>query len=120
MAIARGRAGAGRAAAEPGDLRARGGCGHRRSEAAPRQCLQSRPRETYDRASARARVGEVMKPLVGTGIDRVDGKKKVTGGATYAAEVQVANVAHAVLVGSTIGRGRIKAIETDAAAREPG
>jgi len=61
-----------------------------------------------------------MKPIVGTGIDRVDGKKKVTGGATYAAEVQVANVAHAVLVGSTIGRGRITAIDTRAAEAAPG
>ena len=40
-----------------------------------------------------------MKPLIGTDIDRVDGVKKVTGRATYAAEVQVANVAHAVIVG---------------------
>ena len=61
-----------------------------------------------------------MKPLVGTGIDRVDGKKKVTGGATYAAEVQVANVAHAVIVGSTIGRGRVTAIDTRAAEAAPG
>lgn len=56
-----------------------------------------------------------MKRLVGAAIDRVDGRKKVTGGATYAAEVQVANVAHAVIVGSTVGRGRITAIETRAA-----
>ena len=61
-----------------------------------------------------------MKPLVGADIDRVDGLKKVTGGATYAAEVQVANVAHAVLVGSTVGRGRIKAIDTRAAQAAPG
>jgi len=57
----------------------------------------------------------MTRPLIGTGIDRVDGRKKVTGGATYAAEVQVANVAHAVIVGATIGRGRITAIETRAA-----
>src|SRR6201995_3530740 len=62
----------------------------------------------------------MTRPLVGTGIDRVDGRKKVTGGATYAAEVQVANVAHAVIVGSTIGRGRITAIETHAAEAAPG
>ena len=61
-----------------------------------------------------------MKPLVGSDIDRVDGFKKVTGGATYAAEVQVANVAHAVLVGATVGRGRITAIDTRAAVAAPG
>ena len=62
----------------------------------------------------------MTRPLVGAGIDRVDGKKKVTGGATYAAEVQVAHVAHAVIVGSTVGRGRITAIETRAAEAAPG
>ena len=62
----------------------------------------------------------MTRPLVGTGIDRVDGRKKVTGTATYAAEVQVANVAHAVIVGSTIGRGRITAIDTRAAEAAPG
>jgi len=61
-----------------------------------------------------------VKPLVGADVDRVDGRNKVTGGATYAAEVRVANVAHAVLVGSTVGRGRIKAIETRAAEAAPG
>lgn len=61
-----------------------------------------------------------MKPLIGTAIDRVDGKKKVTGGATYAAEVQVANVAHGVIVGATVGRGRITGIETRAAETSPG
>jgi xanthine dehydrogenase YagR molybdenum-binding subunit len=60
------------------------------------------------------------RPLVGTGIDRVDGRKKVTGTATYAAEVQVANVAHAVIVGATIGRGRVTAIDTRAAQAAPG
>jgi xanthine dehydrogenase YagR molybdenum-binding subunit len=62
----------------------------------------------------------MTRPLVGTAIDRVDGRKKVTGGATYAAEVEVANVAHAVIVGSTVGRGRITAIDTRAAADAPG
>jgi xanthine dehydrogenase YagR molybdenum-binding subunit len=62
----------------------------------------------------------MTRPLVGTGVDRVDGRKKVTGGATYAAEVQVANVAHAVIVGSTVGRGRITAIDTAAAEAAPG
>jgi xanthine dehydrogenase YagR molybdenum-binding subunit len=61
-----------------------------------------------------------VKPLIGADIARVDGVKKVTGRATYAAEVQVANVAHAVIVGSTVGRGRIKAIETRAALAAPG
>jgi xanthine dehydrogenase YagR molybdenum-binding subunit len=64
--------------------------------------------------------GAVKRPLVGASIDRIDGRKKVTGTATYAAEVQVANVAHAVIVGSAIGRGRITAIESRAAEAAPG
>ncbi len=66
-------------------------------------------------------MGEVMKrSLVGTAIDRVDGRKKVTGGAVYAAEVEVAHVAYAAIVGSTVGRGRVRAIETRAAEAAPG
>jgi xanthine dehydrogenase YagR molybdenum-binding subunit len=61
-----------------------------------------------------------MKRLVGMAIDRVDGRKKVTGGATYAAEVEVANVAYAVIVGATVGRGRIKAVEAGPAEAAPG
>jgi xanthine dehydrogenase YagR molybdenum-binding subunit len=59
-------------------------------------------------------------PLVGAAIDRVDGRKKVTGTATYAAEVEVAHVAHAVIVGSTVGRGRVVSIATREASAAPG
>jgi xanthine dehydrogenase YagR molybdenum-binding subunit len=62
----------------------------------------------------------MTKPVVGTAIDRVDGRLKVTGEATYAAEVAVAHAAHAVIVGSTIARGKIAAIDTAAAERSPG
>jgi xanthine dehydrogenase YagR molybdenum-binding subunit len=48
-----------------------------------------------------------VSDVVGTPVDRVDGHAKVTGTATYAAEVPVANVAHAVIVGSTIATGRL-------------
>lgn len=57
---------------------------------------------------------------VGAPLDRVDGRLKVTGGARYAAEFPVANVAHAVIVQSTVPTGRIAAIDTTAAARAPG
>jgi xanthine dehydrogenase YagR molybdenum-binding subunit len=57
---------------------------------------------------------------VGQGLDRLDGRRKVTGEATYAAEVPVANVAHAVIVGSTIARGRVMAIDVAAARKAPG
>jgi xanthine dehydrogenase YagR molybdenum-binding subunit len=57
---------------------------------------------------------------IGAPIDRVDARAKVTGQATYAADVPVAKVAHAVMVTSAIARGRIAAIETAAAAKLPG
>jgi xanthine dehydrogenase YagR molybdenum-binding subunit len=53
-------------------------------------------------------------------MDRVDGRLKVTGGARYAAEFPVANLAYAVIVQSTVPTGRIAAIDTTAAARAPG
>jgi xanthine dehydrogenase YagR molybdenum-binding subunit len=57
---------------------------------------------------------------VGKGLDRVDARLKVTGQATYAAEVQVAGVAHAVMVTSSIAKGRIAAIDTAAASAARG
>ena len=43
--------------------------------------------------------------VIGRPLDRVDGRLKVTGGAQYAVEFPVENMAHAVLVGSTIANG---------------
>ena len=59
-------------------------------------------------------------PVTGKGLDRVDARLKVTGKATYSAETAVANVAHAVIVGATIGKGRVAAIDTAAAEKSPG
>ncbi|MDB5191141.1 MAG: xanthine dehydrogenase family protein molybdopterin-binding subunit [Segetibacter sp.] len=53
-------------------------------------------------------------------LDRVDGKQKVTGAAKYAAEYNLGNLSHAVLVESTIAKGRIKNIDTKQAERAPG
>jgi xanthine dehydrogenase YagR molybdenum-binding subunit len=61
-----------------------------------------------------------MKGDIGKSFDRVDGRAKVTGQATYAAEIAVKNVAHAVIVGSPIARGRIVSIDTGVAQRLPG
>ncbi|GAB3305289.1 xanthine dehydrogenase family protein molybdopterin-binding subunit [Hymenobacter humi] len=57
---------------------------------------------------------------IGAGMNRVDGRLKVTGAATYSAEYQLPNMSYAVLVGSTIAKGRIKSIDTKAAAGAPG
>ncbi|MED5619146.1 xanthine dehydrogenase family protein molybdopterin-binding subunit [Ideonella sp. BN130291] len=58
--------------------------------------------------------------FVGQPVSRVDGRQKVTGRATYAAEFPQANLAHAAVVRSTIAHGRVSAIDTAAAQRAPG
>ena len=46
-----------------------------------------------------------MMPPIGQPLDRVDGRAKVTGGARYAAENNLADLTYAVLVTSTIPAG---------------
>jgi xanthine dehydrogenase YagR molybdenum-binding subunit len=53
-------------------------------------------------------------------LDRVDGRLKVTGAATYSAEYQFDNLAHAVLITSTIAKGRITKIDAKPAEEAPG
>jgi xanthine dehydrogenase YagR molybdenum-binding subunit len=59
-------------------------------------------------------------PIIGKPVDRVDGRLKVTGAAQYAAEFTFENLAHAVLIKSTIAKGRITQINTTAAENTPG
>ncbi len=61
-----------------------------------------------------------MTKSVGQPVNRVDGSLKVCGKALYTNDQQVPNPAYAVLVTSTVARGRITSIETVAAARVPG
>jgi xanthine dehydrogenase YagR molybdenum-binding subunit len=58
--------------------------------------------------------------VIGRPVSRVDGRQKVTGGATYAAEFKVPGVAHGVIVRSTVANGRIASIDSAAAERAPG
>ncbi|GGK67029.1 xanthine dehydrogenase family protein molybdopterin-binding subunit [Streptomyces flaveus] len=52
---------------------------------------------------------------VGAPLSRVDGRLKVTGKARYAVDHEIAGAVHAVIVDSSIGRGRITGIDTRAA-----
>jgi xanthine dehydrogenase YagR molybdenum-binding subunit len=61
-----------------------------------------------------------MNGSVGKPIDRVDGRLKVTGKATYAAEFPIANLAYGVTVNSTVTKGRVKNIDVAQAKRMPG
>src|SRR5271168_86191 len=59
--------------------------------------------------------------IVGKPLDRVDGRLKVTGGARYAYEVeQGPKTAYGYVVEASIGKGRIKSIDTGPAERAPG
>ena len=58
--------------------------------------------------------------IVGVGVDRVDGPRKVTGAAPYPSDFSFDGLAHAVLVQSTIAAGTISRIETDGAEAAPG
>lgn len=59
--------------------------------------------------------GVIGKPLA-----RVDGPKKVTGTATYAAEYPLENLAYGALVGTKIGKGKVVSINADAVKNIPG
>src|SRR3981189_2581304 len=58
--------------------------------------------------------------IVGKPLDRVDGPLKVTGGARYAYEMQQDNVLYGFVGEASIGKGRIKSIDTRAAEKAPG
>jgi xanthine dehydrogenase YagR molybdenum-binding subunit len=64
--------------------------------------------------------GPAPKTDLGAGIDRLDARFKVTGKAEYAAEIPVANVAHAVIATSHIGRGHISSLSLEEAQAMPG
>jgi xanthine dehydrogenase YagR molybdenum-binding subunit len=53
-----------------------------------------------------------MAPYIGTATSRVDGLAKVTGAAKYAADHNVAGLAHGSVVCSTIAKGRITRLDT--------
>ena len=58
--------------------------------------------------------------MIGKPIDRIDAHLKVTGAAKYAAEFNVPNVVHAVLVQSTIAAGSISGFDLKEAEGMPG
>ncbi|MFD5335715.1 xanthine dehydrogenase family protein molybdopterin-binding subunit [Streptomyces hawaiiensis] len=57
---------------------------------------------------------------VGSAHTRVEGRDKVTGAARYAGEIPFAELAHGWLVLSTVARGRVRAIDTEAVLGMPG
>jgi xanthine dehydrogenase YagR molybdenum-binding subunit len=61
-----------------------------------------------------------VQDIIGKPIDRIDGPKKVSGTATYAAEYALDNVAYGFLVRATVGAGKIRTLDADRAKAMPG
>ena len=61
-----------------------------------------------------------MNDIIGKPLDRTDGPLKVCGQAKYAAEFDLPRLTHAVMVQSTVARGRITNVDAGAALRMPG
>ncbi len=57
---------------------------------------------------------------IGQPVSRVDGRLKVTGAATYAADTRLDGLAYGYLVTSTVGKGVITGMDTAAALAAPG
>ncbi len=58
--------------------------------------------------------------VVGQALPRVDGRLKVTGTAEFTAEHHPDGLAHGVVIGSAIARGRVVSVKTSAAEALPG
>jgi len=58
--------------------------------------------------------------VIGQPVSRVDGRQKVTGAATYAAEFDQAGQAHGAIVRSTVANGQIASIDSATAERASG
>jgi len=64
--------------------------------------------------------GAIPHTAVGQPMSRVDGRLKVTGRATYAAEHDLPGLVYGVIVNSTVSRGQVRSISTDKAMSAPG
>ena len=65
-------------------------------------------------------MNSITKIGIGSAINRVDGREKVTGTAKYAAEYAPAGMAYGYVVSATIAKGSIAAIDEAAARSVPG
>lgn len=62
----------------------------------------------------------MKKTHIGDAVDRVDGRLKVTGGASYSGEYRLPGLCYGVLVPAAVTSGTVTAIDTRAAGRSPG
>ncbi len=73
-----------------------------------------------DAPMERRRLDEMQQGVISRPLNRPDGPQKVSGTALYAAEAEAGNMATGVLVRATIPKGRVRAIDEDAAMAMPG
>ena len=62
----------------------------------------------------------IRESEIGATLTRVEGVAKVTGQARYTADIALPGLVHAAVVQSSVGRGRVLAIDIEAAAQAPG
>lgn len=67
-----------------------------------------------------SRLDTTDSKLVGKPISRVEGHLKVAGKSTYTAEHQFDELCHGVMVGATIGKGKVKKVHKDTALQVAG
>jgi len=75
---------------------------------------------TMNKAHPDSLLDRGVQDVIGKPLDRVDGPKKVSGKATYAAEYALDNVAYGYLVRATVGAGKIKNLDAEVAKAMPG
>jgi xanthine dehydrogenase YagR molybdenum-binding subunit len=75
---------------------------------------------TMDRACPDSLLDRSAQGSISRPFNRVDGPRKVSGAATYAAEYPIENVAYGFLVGARIGAGKVIRIDADAVQAIPG
>jgi len=75
---------------------------------------------TMDRPHPDSLLDTGVQGVISRPIDRIDGPKKVSGAATYAAEYELPNTCYGVLVSARIGHGKVVSIDADAVTSMPG
>lgn len=76
--------------------------------------------DSYDTPDQRNLLDQTPQGVIGQPLDRPEGALKACGQATYAAEHDLTNCAEGVLVGATIGCGRVVRIHRDEVLAMPG
>lgn len=75
---------------------------------------------TMNKAHPDSLLDTSAQDVIGKPLDRIDGPRKVSGQAAYAAEYALNNVAYGFLVRATVGAGKIRSLDAEGAKAVPG